>query len=109
MPKAWKESGKVCGYRKLHDDLLDQGETCCPNRVARLARLVGIKAQIGYKRPLETYGGKPSVGVDNTQDRQFDVEVADSVWVTDITYIRTFEGFAYLAVVIDLYARRVVG
>lgn len=34
--KAWEESGKVYGYRKLHDDLLDQGEMCCPNRVARL-------------------------------------------------------------------------
>jgi putative transposase len=45
--KAWKDSGKVYGYRKLHDDLLDQGETCCPNRVARLARIAGIKAQVG--------------------------------------------------------------
>ena len=49
IKKAWKESGKVYGYRKLHDDLLDQGETCCPNRVARLAGLAGIKAQIDYK------------------------------------------------------------
>ena len=106
---AWKESGKVYGYRKLHDDLLDQGETCCPNRVARLARLAGIKARIGYRRRPGTYGGKPSVVVDNTLDRQFDVEAPDRVWVTDITYIRTLEGFSYLAVVIDLYARRVVG
>jgi putative transposase len=106
---AWKESGKVYGYRKLHDDLLDQGETCCPNRVARLARLAGIKAQIGYRRRPGTYGGKPSVVVDNTLDRQFDVEAPDRVWVTDITYIRTLEGFSYLAVVIDLYSRRVVG
>ena len=97
------------GYRKLHDDLLDQGETCCPNRVARLAGLVGIKAQIGYKRRPGIYGGRPSVVVDNTLDRQFDVEVPDKAWVTDITYIRTLEGFAYLAVVIDLYSRRVVG
>jgi putative transposase len=107
--KAWTDSGKVYGYRKLHDDLLDQGETCCPNRVARLAGLAGIKAQIGYKRRPGTYGGKPSVVVDNTLDRQFDVEAPDRVWVTDITYIRTLEGFAYLAVVIDLYSRRVVG
>ncbi|GER08177.1 hypothetical protein JCM17843_24870 [Kordiimonadales bacterium JCM 17843] len=48
--QARKNSGKVCGYRQLHDDLLDQGETCCPNRVARLARMAGIKARIGYKR-----------------------------------------------------------
>ena len=47
--------------------------------------------------------------VDNTLDRQFDVEAPDPVWVTDITYIRTLKGFAYLAVVIDLYSRRVVG
>jgi putative transposase len=106
---AWKESGKVYGYRKLHDDLLDQGETICPNRVARLARQAGIKAQIGYKRRPGSYGGKPSVVIDNTLDRQFDVEAPDRVWVTDITYIRTLEGFAYLAVVIDLYSRRVVG
>ena len=107
--QAWNDSGKVYGYRKLHDDLLDQGETCCPNRVARLARMAGIKAQIGYKRRPGSYGGKPSVIVDNTLNRQFDVNAPDSVWVTDITYIRTLEGFAYLAVVIDLYSRRVVG
>lgn len=76
--------------------------------MARLARLAGIKAQIGYKRRPGSYGGKPSVVVDNTLDRQFDVEAPDRVWVTDITYIRTQEGFAYLAVVIDLYSRRVI-
>lgn len=107
--QAWKNSGKVYGYRKLHDDLLDQGETCCPNRVARLTSLAGIKAQIGYKRRPGSSGGRPSAAVANTLDRQFDVAHADRVWVTDITYIRTIEGFAYLAVVLDLYSRRVVG
>jgi putative transposase len=109
LKDAWEDSGKVYGYRKLHDDLLDQGEICCPNRVARLARMAGIKAQIGYKRRPGIYGGKPSVAVDNTLDRQFDVAAPDTAWVTDITYIKTYEGFAYLAVVIDLYSRRVVG
>ncbi|MBG6148679.1 transposase InsO family protein [Labrenzia sp. EL_142] len=103
------ERGKVYGYRKLHDDLLDQGESCCLNRVARLARLAGIKAQIGYRRRPGSYGGKPSMVIDNSLDRQFDVEEPDRVWVTDITYIRILEGFAYLAVVIDLFSRRVVG
>ncbi|GGD53986.1 hypothetical protein GCM10010989_30200 [Croceicoccus pelagius] len=109
LRQAWEDSGKVYGYRKLHDDLLDQGETCCPNRVARLASLAGIKARIGYKRRPGSYGGKPSRVVDNTLARQFDVAAPDKTWVTDITYIRTQEGFAYLAVVIDLYSRRVVG
>ena len=109
LKEAWADSGKVYGYRKLHDDLQDQGETSCLNRVARLTRMAGIKAQIGYKRRSGTYGGKPSIAVDNTLDRQFDVPAPDKVWVTDITYIKTNEGFAYLAVVIDLYSRRVVG
>jgi len=109
LRQAWQDSGKVYGYRKLHDDLQDEGETCCPNRVARLARLAGIKAQIGYKRRPGKYGGKPSVIVDNTLDRQFSVAAPDRVWVTDITYVKTYEGFAYLAVVIDLYSRKVVG
>ncbi|WP_080504548.1 IS3 family transposase [Granulibacter bethesdensis] len=89
--RAWRDSGKVYGYRKLHDDLLDHGETCCPNRVARLTRLAGIKAQIGYKRRPWSHGGKPSLAVDNTLDRQFDVAAPDR------------------ACVIDLYSRRVVG
>ncbi len=65
--------------------------------------------QIGYKCRPGQYGGRPSVVVDNTLDRQFDVETRDRAWVTDITYVRTCEGFAYLAVVIDLYSRRVIG
>ena len=67
------------------------------------------KSQIGYKRGPGSYGGRPSLAVDNTLDRQFDVAAPDRVWVTDITYIRNMEGFAYLAVVIDLYSLRVVG
>ncbi len=46
---------------------------------------------------------------DNTLDRRCDVAAPDTAWVTDITYIRTQEGFAYLAVVIDLFSHRVVG
>lgn len=44
--QAWEESGEVYEYRKLHDDLLDQGEMCCPNRVARVTRLAGIKVEV---------------------------------------------------------------
>ncbi len=49
ISNAWKESGRIYGYCKLHDDLLDQGQTSCANRIARLARLAEIRAQIGYK------------------------------------------------------------
>lgn len=107
--EAWRDSGKVYGYRKLHDDLRDQGEICSPNRVARLANLAGITAQIGYRRCPGRYGGKPAIVAENTLDRRFEVDVPDQAWVTDITYIRTHEGWLYLSVVIDLFSRRVVG
>lgn len=80
LKEAWVESGKVYGQRKLHDDLVEQGESICLNRVSRLTKLAGIKAQIGYKRRPGKYGGKPSTVVDNTLDQQFDVEAPDTVW-----------------------------
>jgi putative transposase len=75
--QAWGDGGKVDGYRKLHDDLLDQDETCCPNRVARLTGLAGIRMQIGYKRRPGSCGGKPSLAADTTLDRQFDAAAPD--------------------------------
>lgn len=82
--QAWEESGEFNGYRKLYDDLLDQGELCCPNRVARLTRLAGIKAEIGDKRRPGKYGGRPSAVVNNTLELQFDVEAADRAWVFSV-------------------------
>ena len=107
--QAWGDSGKVYGYRKLTDDLRDLGEQVSENRVARLASLAGISAQIGYRRRPGRYGSKPAVVATNALDRQFDVGVPDRVWVIDITYIKTHEGWLYLSVVIDLFSRRVVG
>jgi len=107
--QAWTESGKVYGYRKITDDLRDQGERVSENRVARLASLAGIAAQIGYRRRPGRYGGKPAAVVENKLEQRFQTSAPDQVWVTDITYIRTHEGWMYLSVVIDLFARRVVG
>ena len=79
VKKALQDSGKVYGYRKICDDLVDMGETASENRVARLARLAGIQAQIGYKKKPGAYGGKPSIVVDNTLDRQFAVDAPTRV------------------------------
>ena len=58
--QAWKDSGRVYGYRKLTNDLREAGETCSENRVTRLDSLAGIAAQIRYKRRPGRYGGKPA-------------------------------------------------
>lgn len=109
LKQAWLESGCVYGYRKLHDDLRFLGESCSLNKIARLTSLAGIKAQIGYKRKAGFYGGKPAVVAPNHLNRAFNVAAPDQIWVTDITYIRTHEGWLYLAVIIDLYSRKVIG
>jgi len=62
-----------------------------------------------YKRRPGRYGGKPAVVVENLLDWQFQVNAPDRVWVADIIYIKTYEGWLYLSVVIDLFLRRVVG
>lgn len=107
--QAWTDSGKVYGYRKLTDDLRDQGEQVSENRVARLASLAGIAAQVGYRRRPGRYGGKPAIVAENRLEQRFETSAPDQVWVTDITYLRTHEGWLYLCVVIDLFSRRVVG
>ncbi len=109
LKQLWMESGCVYGYRKLHADLQEMGVDCSPNKVARLCQHAGIRAQIGYKRRKGYYGGRPTVVADNHLDRQFIVDKPNQSWVTDITYIRTYEGWLYLTVVIDLYSRQVVG
>ncbi len=74
---AGADSGKVYGYRKLTDDLRDQGERVSENRVARLASLAGIAAQMGYRRRPGRYGGKPAVIVENRLEQKFSTAAPD--------------------------------
>ncbi|EOH3176279.1 MULTISPECIES: IS3 family transposase [Enterobacter cloacae complex] len=105
---SYSLSGGVYGYRRVHGDLNEIGETCGKNRVGRIMQLNRIKAVRGYKAPRRI-AGRPSVVAPNRVQRQFTIVRANQVWVTDITYIRTWQGWLYLAVVIDLFARNVVG
>lgn len=105
----WLESGGIYGYRKIHDDLRELGEQCGRHRVARLMRQEGLRSQTGYRRRPGRYGGKPPVASPNHLERRFNVTEPNKVWVTDITYIRTYEGWLFLAVVLDLFSRQVIG
>ena len=109
LKQAWLESGGIYGYRKLTLDMRDLGERCGKHRVARLLKREGLRSQTGYRRRPGARAGKPAVVAPNHLQRQFTVAAPNQSWVTDITYIRTHEGWLYLAVVVDLFSRQVVG
>lgn len=108
IKQFWLESGCVYGYRKIHVDLRDSGQQCGVNRVWRLMKRVGIKARVGYRSP-RARKGEASIVSPNKLQRQFNPDAPDERWVTDITYIRTHEGWLYLAVVVDLFSRKIIG
>jgi putative transposase len=89
--------------------LRELGEQCGINRVHRLMRSAGIRSETGYAKRKYKRRGAPSLVAPNDLQRQFDVQEPNRVWVTDITYIRTYEGWLYLAVVLDLFARQGIG
>lgn len=101
-------SGTVYGHRKITRELRESGERCSRHRVRRLMRAEGIRAEIGYGRKPRHRGGPAGV-VENVVNRDFSPCAPNKVWVTDITYIRTYEGWLFLAVFVDLYSRQVVG
>lgn len=105
---SYAASGGVYGSRRVFGDLREAGETCGKNRVERLMRANKIKAIRGYKAPRHI-AGRRSLISPNRLNREFTVHGPNQAWVTDITYIRTWQGWLYLAVVLDLYARKVVG
>ena len=109
IKQAWLESGCVYGYRKIHDDLRCLGELCGQNRVYRLMKHAGLRAQVGYKRRPWVKNNPSTDVAENHLKQQFNVKQPDHVWVTDITYIRTYEGWLYLAVVVDLFSRKIIG
>jgi len=109
IKQSWLESGGVYGYRKIHSDLRELGERCGWNRVLRLMRRERLHSQTGYRRRPWHHSGSPAVVAPNHLGQRFDVQAPNEAWVTDITYIRTLEGWLYLAVVLDLFSRQVIG
>ena len=105
---AYTASHGVYGAPRIFLDLREAGETCSKHRVARIMRANNIKALHGYRAPRYARG-HTSLLTPNTLQRGFTVQRPNTAWVTDITYVRTWEGWLYLAVVIDLYSRRIVG
>ena len=108
VKQSWLESGGVYGYRKVTVDVRDLGESSGKHRVYRLMKSEGLRSMTGYRKRKGNYG-RPSIVAPNQLQQNFDVEKPNQAWVSDITYIRTHEGWLYLAVVIDLFSRQVIG
>ena len=105
---SFTASHGIYGAPRVFLDLREAGETCSKHRVARLMRVNQLRALHGY-RTRRWSVGKPAVLIPNLLQRQFTVTRRNKAWVTDITYIRTWQGWLYLAVVMDLFSRKIVG
>lgn len=105
---SFAASHGIYGAPRVFLDLREAGETCSKHRVTRLMRINTIRAVRGYG-PRRSSGTTPAASIPNVLQRQFTVAKPNTAWVTDITYIRTWQGWLYLAVVMDLLFRKIVG
>lgn len=104
-----EESKNTYGSPRIHAELRGLGIRCGKNRVARLMRDKGIRARHRRKYKATTDSNHQMPVHENRLNRSFDVESANRSWAADITYIWTREGWLYLAVILDLFSRRVIG
>jgi putative transposase len=107
---AHRKSRQTYGSPRIQAELVAQGIRCGHNRVARLMRLNGLRAKQKRAFKVKTTDSNHHQPVaPNLLDQDFQTDQPDRKWLTDITYIATAEGWLYLAVVLDLYSRRIVG
>ena len=97
------------GSPRMHAELVDRGHECCVNTVARVMREAGIAAKTKRGFRHTTDSNRPHPVAENVLDRAFDPDEPNVSWVADVTYVPTREGWVYLAVVVDLFSRMVVG
>jgi len=105
---SFLDSDRTYGARRVWRDVLAEGIACGLHRIERLMRLQALRAR-PRRRRLPSDAGVRSTIAPNVLDRQFDAPAPNSKWVADFTYIWTAEGWLYVAAVLDLFSRRVVG
>jgi len=107
---SFEQSDRTYGSPRVLRDLREWGHACGRNRVARLMRLEGLQARRRRRRlPFDTGVRADHAIAPNILDRQFEADAPNRRWVADFTYLWTGEGWLFLAVVLDLFSRRVVG
>jgi len=106
---AFQANRRVYGSPRIHAELHAQGIHCAQKRVARLMREQGLFAQRPRHRTVTTKSEPDALVAPNLLQRDFSADQPNTKWVADTTYIWTAEGWLYLAVVLDLFSRMVVG
>ncbi len=102
-------SRRTYGSPRIHAELREQGVQCSAKRVARLMRLAGLQVRRPRRTHTTTDSRHALPVAENVLDRAFDAPAPNRKWAADITYIGTREGWLYLAVVMDLFSRRIIG
>ena len=106
---SYFESKRIYGHRKVHEDLVAEGVVCCKETVRRIMRDIGLFSRIKRKFVVTTNSDHALTVAKNIINRNFAADAPDQKWAADITYIPTKMGWLYLAVVMDLFSRRIVG
>lgn len=103
------QSRQTYGSPRIHAELVARGIRVGKNRVARLMRAVGIRARRKQRRKVTTDSQHPYPVAPDLLQRDFQAEAPNQKWLGDITFIPTAEGWLYLAAIVDLFSRKVVG
>lgn len=110
IKKIHASSRRTYGSPRVYSALKQQGKNCSRKRIARLMRQQKIQAKMRKKWKVTTHASKKEGMIAlNYLEQNFKVEAPDKVWISDITYIPTQEGWLYVAIVMDLFSRKVVG
>ena len=109
VAKSYFESDRVYGYRKVYGDLEAEQIQCCEETVRRIMRDIGFYSRIKRKFVVTTDSNHIFKIADNLLNRNFNTDRPNHKWAADITYIPTRQGWLYLAVVMDLFSRKIVG
>lgn len=109
IKRSHKRSDFTYGVPRIQEDLIEEGFRVSPKRVARLMRAAGIRGVSRRKSTCTTRRSSSRQPVADLVERAFTASAPNQLWVADITYVPTWSGFLYLAVVMDVWSRRIVG
>lgn len=109
IKKIFPQYRKLYGSPRMTKELRSRGLSCSENRVARLMRLHNVRVRPARGFHSTTRRNKAHPVAQNVLQRNFTAKRPNQIWLADITYIPTKQGFMYLAAILDLYSRRIVG